>query len=212
MYFCRNQSPTESQSAQLSLNSLTFARLGKWQSVCSNWQVMSSNVKFLMPYSRIVLFYRLSRISSVISCVISIVLISCSTFVTFIWEITGNLSLCYIPFVLKLFARFSTRLLRARWRGPSAKKYLSVIWPPAARFPRPLEGHFCTHWESGSVALHTVTWQWTNTNGWPAINLKASRLNRWALTDGAEWYCTVTSLGHLKDRFEENKMSSFWRR
>ena len=53
MYFCRNQSPTESQSAQLSLNSLTFARLGKWQSVCSNWQVMSSNVKFLMLFRRI---------------------------------------------------------------------------------------------------------------------------------------------------------------
>ena len=123
-----------------------------------------------------------------------------------------TLSLCYIPFFLKLFARFSSRLLRARWRGPSAKKYVSVIWPPAARFPRPLEGHFCTHWESGSVALHTVTWQWTNTNGWPAINLKASRLNRWALTDGEEWYCTVTSLGHLKYSFEEYKLSIFRRR
>ena len=32
------------------------------------------------------------------------------------------------------------------------------------------------------------------------MNLKASRLNRCALTEGAEWYFTVTSFGHLRDK------------
>ncbi len=30
------------------------------------------------------------------------------------------------------------------------------------------------------------------------MNLKAFRLNRCALTEGAKWYSTVSSLGHLK--------------
>ena len=32
------------------------------------------------------------------------------------------------------------------------------------------------------------------------MNLKASRLNRCALDEGAEWYFTVTSFGHLRKR------------
>ncbi len=105
----------------------------------------------------------------------------------------------YLPLLTRTFSRFSSRFPRARWSGPWAKEYTSVTWSLTARLPRPLDGHFFAHWESGSVALHTVTWQWTNTNGWSAMNLKASRLNRCALTDGAEWYFTVTSFGHLRE-------------
>jgi len=32
------------------------------------------------------------------------------------------------------------------------------------------------------------------------MNLKASRLKRWALAEGAEWYFTVASFGHLRDK------------
>ena len=104
----------------------------------------------------------------------------------------------------------SPRILRflrlsraARWRGPSAKKYVSVTWSCTSRFPRPLGGHLFTHWESGSVELHTITWQWTNTEGWSAMNLKASKLNRCELVEGEEWYWTVSSVGHLRENFSK---------
>ena len=73
----------------------------------------------------------------------------------------------------------------------------SDMWSLTSRLPRPFDGHFFEHLEPGSVPLHTITWQWTNTNGWSAMNLKASTLNRWALTEDAAWYLTVLSFGYL---------------
>jgi len=37
------------------------------------------------------------------------------------------------------------------------------------------------------------------------MNLKASRLNRWALVEGAEWYFIVMSLGQLKEQVTRNR-------
>ena len=107
--------------------------------------------------------------------------------------------LAYIPLLFRPFALFSSRLCRARWSGPWDKEYTPDMWSLTSRLPRPLDGHFLEHLEPGSVPLHTITWQWTNTNGWSAMNLKASRLNRCALTKGAAWYFTVLSIGHLKN-------------
>ena len=41
------------------------------------------------------------------------------------------------------------------------------------------------------------------------MNLKASRLNRWALTEGAAWYFTVMSFGHLREINSEWSYFSF---
>ena len=106
-------------------------------------------------------------------------------------------SLGYIPLLFREFALFSSRLCRTRWSGPFDKEYTSDMWSLTSRLPRPFDGHFFEHLEPGSVPLHTITWQWTNTNGWSAMNLKASRLNRCALSEGATWYFTVLSFGHL---------------
>ena len=106
-------------------------------------------------------------------------------------------SLAYIPLLFGAFALCSSRFCRARWSGPCDKEYTSDMWSLTSRLPRPFDGHFFEHWKPGSVPLHTITWQWTNTNGWSAMNLKASRLNRCALAEGAAWYFTVLSLGHL---------------
>ena len=106
----------------------------------------------------------------------------------------------HLPLLSAVLSLFSSRFSRASWSGPWAKEYTaSVTWSLTSRLPRPLDGHFLTHSELGLLALHTITWQWTNTNGWSAMNLKASKLNRWALTEDEEWYLTVTSLGHLKE-------------
>ena len=94
---------------------------------------------------------------------------------------------CYLPFLAKAFSFFLSRLPPARWIGPWAKECTSSItWSLTTRLPLPLDGHIFAHCEAGFVALHTITWQCTNTNGWSAMNLKASRLNRWALDEGPE--------------------------
>ena len=115
-------------------------------------------------------------------------------FMLFIFRIPSS---AYIPVLFKAFAFCSSRLCRARWSGPCDKEYTSDMWSLTSRLPRPFDGHFFEHLEPGSVPLHTITWQWTNTNGWSAMNLKASRLNRCALTEGAAWYFTVLSFAHL---------------
>ena len=108
---------------------------------------------------------------------------------------------CYLQFLAKAFSFFLSRLPPARWIGPWAKEYTSSItWSLTTRLPRPLDGHFFAHCEAGFVALHTITWQCTNTNGLSAMNLKASKLNHWALDEGPEKYFTVTSFGNLRKR------------
>ena len=42
------------------------------------------------------------------------------------------------------------------------------------------------------------------------MNLKASKLNRWALTEGVEWQLTVASFGHLSV-IKRNKGILNWR-
>ena len=106
-------------------------------------------------------------------------------------------SFAHIPLLFRAFAFFSSRLCRTRWSGPWDKEYTSGMSSLTSRLPRPFDEHFFEHLEPGSVPLHTITWQWTNTNGWSAMNLKASRLNRCALTEGAAWYFAVLSFGHL---------------
>ena len=89
----------------------------------------------------------------------------------------------------------------ARRRGPWDTEYTSLImWPSTERFFRSLIGQGLAHWEVGSVALQIITWQWTKTSGWSAINLKASRKNRWALGEGEGRSFTVSSTGHLEKR------------
>ena len=111
-----------------------------------------------------------------------------------------------IPLVSKPVPRFSSRFPREWWSGPWAKEYTSLVtWLFTSRLRRLPDGHFVAHLEPGSVALHTITWQWINTNGWSAMNLKASRLNRWALVEGAEWYFIVMSLGQLKEQVTRNR-------
>ena len=111
----------------------------------------------------------------------------------------------YIPILSRSLACFSTRFLRARWSGPWDKEKASVTCALASRLPRPPDEQLLMHLEFGSVALHTTTWQWTKTNGWSAMNLKASRLKRWTLTEGAERYFMVKSFGHLRKKIKVNK-------
>ena len=74
---------------------------------------------------------------------------------------------CYLPFLAKAFSFFLSRLPPARWIGPWAKEYTSSItWSLTTRLPLPLDGRIFAHCEEGFVALHTITWQCTNTNGW----------------------------------------------
>ena len=97
---------------------------------------------------------------------------------------TDVFNLPLLSAILFLSSLFS----RVRWSGPWAKAYmLSVICSFTSRLPRPLNGHFLLHLELGSVALHMITWQWTNTNGWSAMNLKASRLKPL----GTDWRCRM---------------------
>lgn len=84
------------------------------------------------------------------------------------------------------------------WSRPWTRECTSPLtWSLESRLPRPPAEHFFAHLEPGSVALHKSTWRWTKTNGWSAMNLKASKLNRLALTEGVEWQLTVASFGHL---------------
>ena len=108
----------------------------------------------------------------------------------FVWERFIS-KFAYLPFfslmappLLFFFSFFSL----TRRSGPWTKEYAaSISWSLTWRLPRLPAGHFFAHWESGSVALHTITWQWTNTNESVPMNLAVSRLNRWKLIEGAGW-------------------------
>ena len=115
--------------------------------------------------------------------------------------ISWNRSKGYLLLLSKTIELVSSRFSRARRRGPWDTEYTSsIMWRSSERFFRSLIGQGLAHWEVGSVALQIITWQWTKTSGWSAINLKASRKNRWALGEGEGRSFTVSSTGHLEKR------------
>ena len=103
-----------------------------------------------------------------------------------------------VPFLFDLFLEFISVASLAIVRGPCASGY-NLSSSLTSRLNLASLIHPCAHLDPGLLASHILIWQWTNTNGWSAMNLKASVLKRSTPTFCDCMVMVVSSTGQLKD-------------
>ena len=119
----------------------------------------------------------------------------------FLWLLTSSLvSLLEerVPFLFDLFLDFISVASLAIVRGPCASGY-KLSSSLTSRLNLASLIHPCAHLDPGLLASHILIWQWTNTNGWSAMNLNASVLKRFTPTVCDCMVMVVSSTGQLKD-------------
>ena len=104
-----------------------------------------------------------------------------------------------VPFLFDLSLDFISAASLAIVRGPCASGY-NLSSSLTSRLNLPSLIHPCAHLDPGLLASHILIWQWTNTNGWSAMNLNASVLKRSTPTFCDCMVMVVLSTGQLKDR------------